>query len=251
VISVLEVQEPSTRYSVAVQPAMVRRFDLLATAPGGVTRLRELVVLLALQGKLVAQAPQEASAHDWLATIQADRHFRLATGQGKTAKSLPPVAECERWFDLPAAWHWVRLNELVTSSEAGWSPSCPETPRQGGRWGVLKVSAVSWGKFDPAANKELPNELAPRPEYEVRPGNFLLSRANTAELVARSVVVGEAPPRLMLSDKIIRLTFAEGVNRAFINLCNNSSAARSYYAAKASGTSSSMKNDLAPGIRTP
>jgi type I restriction enzyme S subunit len=46
----------------------------------------------------------------------------------------------------------------------------------------------------------------------------------------------------MLSDKIIRLTFPKTVNRAFVNLCNNSAAARSYYAENASGTSSSMKN---------
>jgi type I restriction enzyme, S subunit len=195
VSAVLEVREPSARNLEAVQPALVRRFDLLATAQGGVARLRELVVLLALQGKLVEQDLQEESALDWLATIQADRHMRVAKAQGKIPRSLPPVDESQRWFDLPTTWHWVRLNELVAASEAGWSPSCPETPRQGERWGVLKVSAVSWGKFDPDANKELPNELAPRPEHEVRPGDFLLSRANTAELVARSVVVGEAPPR--------------------------------------------------------
>lgn len=240
--AVLEAREPSARYLEAVPPTVVRQFDLLATAQGGVGRLRELIVLLALQGKLVEQDPQEASALDWLATIQARRDTLSAKGLVRPGKSLPPVEEWERWFDLPATWTWARLNNLVVSSEAGWSPSCPETPRRGERWGVLKVSAVSWGKFDPAANKELPDELAPRPEYEVRTGDFLLSRANTAELVARSVVVAEAPPRLMLSDKVIRLTFAEGVNRAFINLCNNSGAARNYYVAKASGTSSSMKN---------
>jgi type I restriction enzyme S subunit len=242
VSAVLDAREPSARYLEAVPPTLVRQFDLLATAQGGAERLREVIVLLALQGKLVEQNPQEASALDWLATIKARRDTLSAKRLVKPGKNLPLVEENERSFDLPATWTWARLDDIVVSSEAGWSPSCPETPRRGERWGVLKVSAVSWGKFDPAANKELPDELAPRPEYEVRSGDFLLSRANTAELVARSVVVDEAPPRLMLSDKIIRLTFAEGVNRAFINLCNNSGAARNYYVAKASGTSSSMKN---------
>lgn len=76
----------------------------------------------------------------------------------------------------------------------------------------------------------------------MKSGDFLLSRANTEDLVARSVVVGEAEPRLMLSDKIIRLDVSEAMDREFLNLSNNSNHARGHYAANASGTSSSMKN---------
>jgi type I restriction enzyme S subunit len=92
------------------------------------------------------------------------------------------------------------------------------------------------------ANKELPANLVARPEYEVMDGDFLLSRANTAELVARSVVVKKAEPRLMLSDKIIRLEVSRQMSRDFLNLCNNAEHARNHYATNASGTSSSMKN---------
>jgi len=134
------------------------------------------------------------------------------------------------------------MGSVVNASEAGWSPTCIGSPRTAGKWGVLKVSAVSWGEFDPTANKELPADLAPRPEYEVMNGDFLLSRANTAELVARSVVVKKAEPCLMLSDKIIRLDISHRMSRDFLNLCNNAEHARTHYAANASGTSSSMKN---------
>jgi type I restriction enzyme S subunit len=144
--------------------------------------------------------------------------------------------------DLPPGWEWRRLTDLVVFSEAGWSPSCVEQPRREGRWGVLKVSAVSWDCFDAEANKELPAGLEPRPQYEVKHADFLLSRANTAELVAKSVVVKDPPPRLLLSDKIIRLRFREHVNAEYVNLVNNSAAARDYYRENASGTSASMKN---------
>jgi type I restriction enzyme S subunit len=81
-----------------------------------------------------------------------------------------------------------------------------------------------------------------RHDCEVRPGDFLLSRANTEELVARSVIVDSTPPRLMMSDKIVRFTFPDEIDRAFVNLANTSETARAYYARNASGTSSSMKN---------
>ena len=145
-------------------------------------------------------------------------------------------------LEADADWRQTQLRELVTSSGAGWSPSCETRPRTGDEWGVLKVSAVSWSQFRPEENKALPAHLEPRPELEVRPGDFLISRANTAELVARSVVVEDTPPRLILSDKIVRLRLSGACDPRFIQLVNSAPKSRSYYARVAGGTSSSMKN---------
>jgi hypothetical protein len=154
----------------------------------------------------------------------------------------PTVAEEEAPFDIPASWAWVRLGNLSLTSDSGWSPQCASEARVGTNWGVLKVSAVSWGVFKPDENKALPAGLEARPECEVRTGDFLISRANTEELVARSVLVTQTPPKLMMSDKIVRFSFPDEVNREYINLANGCEAARAYYARNASGTSSSMKN---------
>jgi type I restriction enzyme S subunit len=139
-------------------------------------------------------------------------------------------------------WPEGTLGDVVARSEAGWSPQCEAKAREGNGWGVLKVSAVSWDDFDPAQNKALPSHLQPRPEYEVRSGDFLISRANTAELVAKSVVVRQTPSHLMLSDKTIRLHFKADANPRFFCFANNAPFAREYYARIAGGTSSSMKN---------
>ena len=69
-----------------------------------------------------------------------------------------------------------------------------------------------------------------------------MSRANTAELVGRSVVVADEQSNLMMSDKIVRCRFAPSVDTAYVNLFNRTSGARRHYMAKASGTSDSMKN---------
>jgi len=221
---------------------LLSNFNLLATAPGGVARLRELILTLAVQGKLVPQNPDDEPASVLLKKIRAEKDRLIAEGKIRQDKPLPPITDEEKPFEVPAGWEWVRLGELVNASEAGWSPTCMGSPRRQGFWGVLKVSAVSWGAFDASANKELPANLAPRPEYEVKHGDFLISRANTEELVARSVVVSKAEPRLMLSDKIIRLEVSSQISRIFLNFCNNASHSRTHYSANASGTSSSMKN---------
>jgi type I restriction enzyme, S subunit len=218
------------------------RFDLLLDRPEAVDALEQTILQLAVRGLLVPQDPQDEPASELLKKIRAEKDKLIVEGKIKRDKPLPPIAEDEQPFALPLGWEWTQTGYLVNDSEAGWSPTCIGSPRRSGHWGVLKVSAVSWGAFDANANKELPADLAPRPEYEVQDGDFLLSRANTEELVARSVVVGTAEPKLMLSDKIIRLEVSGLMNRDFLNLCNNSSHARVHYVANASGTSSSMKN---------
>ena len=221
---------------------VAQHFDLLLDRPQAIDALEQTLLQLAVRGLLVPQDPSDEPASLLLQKIRAEKDRLIATGQIKRDKPLPPITDEEKPFELPVGWEWVRFGDVVNSSEAGWSPTCIGTPRRSGHWGVLKVSAVSWGAFDAAANKELPANLLPRPEYEVHDGDFLLSRANTEALVARSVVVGKAEPKLMLSDKIIRLEVSTLANREFLNLCNNASHARTHYIANASGTSSSMKN---------
>lgn len=217
-------------------------FDLLLDRPEAVDALEQTILQLAVRGLLVPQDPQDEPASELLKKIRLEKDRLIAEGRIKRDKPLPPISVDEQPFALPPGWEWVQMGDAVNSSEAGWSPTCIGSPRRGGHWGVLKVSAVSWGAFDANANKELPEDLAPRSEYEVQDGDFLLSRANTEQLVARSVVVSTAEPKLMLSDKIIRLDVSSLMNRDFLNLCNNANHARAHYIANASGTSSSMKN---------
>jgi len=199
------------------------------------TDLRRSVLNLAVRGKLVPQDPDEEPAAALLARI-------ARCPRPRRAKEYEPVLFDEAPYDLPSSWEWARLGAISITSDSGWSPQCLSEARSGTDWGVLKVSAVSWGVFKPEENKALPPGKAGRPNCEVHAGDFLLSRANTEELVARSVVVDQTPPRLIMSDKIVRFTFPEDIDKAYVNLANSSDYSRAFFAQHASGTSSSMKN---------
>jgi type I restriction enzyme S subunit len=227
-----------------------QHFDVLFTTQDSIDQLKQTILQLAVMGKLVKQDPNDEPAAKLLERIATEKQQLIKDGKIKKQKPLPEISDEEKSFELPDGWEWIKLDDLSTKSGAGWSPQCRGYPRASGNWGVLKVSAVSWGKYNPEENKELPDALSPRPEYEVNPGDFLISRANTAELVAKAVVVPEDTPRkLMMSDKIIRFNFSSFINLDFIQLVNNSSQARSYYGAVAGGTSSSMKNVSREQIR--
>ena len=226
-------------------------FDTLFTTEQSIDQLKQTLLQLAVMGKLVPQDPNDEPASVLLEKIAKEKKRLIKEGKIKKEKPLPGIEEDKKPFELPKGWVWVRLDGLALKSEAGWSPKCESMPRDGEGWGVLKVSAVTWGHFNPDENKALPSNMELRPEYEVMPGDFLISRANTSELVARAVIVPkDPPPRLLLSDKTIRLIFSSHASAEFINLANSSQYSREYYAKVAGGTSSSMKNVSREQIRS-
>ena len=211
----LNIGEPAQHQR--AQAFLAEHFGDLYTVKENVAELRKAILQLAVMGKLVPQNPNDPPASALLKEIEAEKKRLVKEGKIKTPKLLPPVTEEEKPYGLPQGWEWVRLGEIVLSSDSGWSPQCNSESRTGKQWGIVKVSAVSWGTFNPNENKALPQSQQPRPECEIGNGDFLISRANTDELVARSVVVEKTPPHLMMSDKIVRLNLSSHVNKIFIN----------------------------------
>ena len=101
---------------------LLSNLDLLATAPGGVARLRELMLTLAVQGKLVPQDPADEPASVLLKRIRAEKDRLIAEGKIKRDKPLAVIAEEEKPFEVPAGWEWVRLNALLQKIGAGSTP---------------------------------------------------------------------------------------------------------------------------------
>jgi type I restriction enzyme S subunit len=91
---------------------LLSNFNLLAMAPGGVARLRELILTLAVQGKLVPQDPGDESASVLLKKIRAEKDRRLiAAGKIRQGKPLAVIAKVEQPFQLPQGWEWVRCTD--------------------------------------------------------------------------------------------------------------------------------------------
>ncbi|PEV93977.1 hypothetical protein CN442_00780 [Bacillus thuringiensis] len=204
--------------------------------------LKEQIFQDAIQGKLIKQDEDDEPASVLLEKIKAEKEQLIKEKRIKKEKPLSQITDEEKSFGLPKSWEWVRFGEVVHSIEAGKSPKCEDRPAIYPEWGVLKVSAVSWGKFNHRENKCLRVEDLQNERYEVHPGDFLMTRANTSELVARSVIVESAPPRLLMSDKILRVKFFNTIDSHYMNIVNLTAFSRDYYAKVATGTSNSMKN---------
>ena len=91
---------------------LLSNMELLATAPGGVAKLRELILTLAVQGKLVPQDPADEPAGVLLQKIRAEKDRLIAEGKIKRDKPLAAIGEEEKPFGLPQGWEWVRALDI-------------------------------------------------------------------------------------------------------------------------------------------
>jgi len=226
------------------------RFEELFATPEDVGPLRETLLQLAVNGRLVQQEPADTSAVKTFNEIQECRRQWIKAGKLRAVKPSPPISETEANVSLPDGWARTRLGDVLMDIQPGWSPQCEGRPRLGDEWGVLKVSACSWGRFLPEENKALPLALEVPEDIEVRPGDWIISRANTTELVGRSVLAVDCPPHLLLSDKTLRLTPMPGFSSRWGNLVNHAPSSRAHYASNAGGTSASMRNISQDVIRS-
>lgn len=151
--------------------------------------------------------------------------------------------------ELPEGWAWATVGEVLVESDTGKSFKCEPRPAAPDEWGIVKVSAMTWGEFRQAENKALLAEELVNPNYEIRTGDVLVSRANTVEHVGAPVLVGEVRPRLLLSDKSLRFKLGSAIDRKWFIYWLRSPAVRKAVAAKASGTSDSMRNITQPDLK--
>jgi restriction endonuclease S subunit len=135
----------------------------------------------------------------------------------------------------------VKLASLIHRIEAGRSYGGPARRADADEWGIIKVSAMTWGKFRPDENKAVPPEAINK-RFEIRPGDLLLSRANTTSYVGASVLVDDTRPRLLLSDKSLRLVPVSNVDVRWLAAALAAPDARRQISVMATGTKDSMRN---------
>lgn len=186
-----------------------------------------------------------------IVTILEDHLSRLDVADANLARAQRRLMAFDRACletNFGARGSTVGLGELLTDIRAGKSFGGATAPAREGEWGIIKVSAMTWGEFRSAENKAVVADRVDE-RYEIREGDLLVSRANTSEYVGASVLVGEVRPKLLLSDKSLRLTPKEGVDPRWLWRALQAPSARRQISALATGTKDSMRNISQSSLR--
>ena len=88
------------------------KFELFADAPHAVAKMRELVLQLAVQGRLVPQSPSDELAETLAVTIAKDRAAFVKERNLTRQRVFPPAEDDQCPFALPCRWVWTRLGNL-------------------------------------------------------------------------------------------------------------------------------------------
>ncbi|RJT45409.1 restriction endonuclease subunit S [Rahnella woolbedingensis] len=107
----------------------------------GIKKLRELILELAVRGKLVPQDPTDEPASELLKRVAAEKAELVKQGKIKKQKPLPEISEDEKPFELPVGWEWVRLGQLVEILDHQRKPVTKEA-RSSGEYPYYGASGI-------------------------------------------------------------------------------------------------------------
>jgi type I restriction enzyme S subunit len=139
-------------------------------------------------------------------------------------------------------WSTTKISEVVINIETGKSFRCLERPVKNGEVGIAKISAVTWGDFNEHETKTVLDESLINESLFIKRGDFLITRANTLELIGATLIVQEISNKIMLSDKIWRINFKQDILMDYINIFCKSNIGRRQIEEKSSGNQLSMRN---------
>jgi len=129
----------------ATRNLLEQHFHTAFAAPDGVAKLRELILTLAMQGKLVEQDPNDPPASKLLKEIEAEKQRLVKAGKIKKPKPLPEVSDEEVTHEIPASWAWVRFGDIAQHNSGKTLDKGRNTgePRD-----YITTSNLYWGRFE-------------------------------------------------------------------------------------------------------
>ena len=162
---------------------------LLAGAPNGIKKLRELILELAVRGKLVEQDASDEPASELLKRIAEEKARLVAEGKIKKNKSEEYDAT-ELAYPIPTTWAVACLGQVVEIVRGITFPASEKsrTPEPG-RVACLRTANVQdeieWDDL-----LFIRESFVSRDDQYVQPHDIVMSMANSRELVGKVALVG-------------------------------------------------------------
>lgn len=184
----------------------------------GIKKLRELILELAVRGKLVPQNPEDEPASELLKKIDAEKTKLIAEGKIVKQKKLPEISEDEKPFELPQGWDCIRLGNLVSKLGSGSTPRGGKTAyveagipflRSQNIWNEgLALDDIAF--ISESTHENMSNTI-------VYPGDILLNI--TGASLGRSLMFPETYTEANVSQHVTIIRLINSNMTPFISLC--------------------------------
>ncbi len=167
--------------------------------------LKNSILQMAIQGKLVEQRPEEGTAEELFARIQEEKQRLIKEKKIKKGKPLPEITDDEKPFNIPESWMWVRWGDLSESIQYGYNAPA----QSAGRIKMVRISDIQEGKviwesvpFCNIQEDEISN-------YLLKKNDILFAR--TGGTVGKSYLVKDIPDEAIYAGYLIRTRYSESL----------------------------------------
>lgn len=166
-------------------------FDVAFTAPDGMARLRQLILTLAMHGKLVPQLASEAPASTLLKQIAAEKSAQAE--KLHVSGEISPISNSEKPYTIPGSWEWVRLGEITNIIRGITFPASEKTKEPApSRIACLRTANVQ-KEIEWQDLLYIDREFMSKSSQLIRRDDIVMSMANSRELVGKVAIVKDMP----------------------------------------------------------
>ena len=193
-------------------------------------QLKNSILQMAVQGKLVPQDPNDEPASVLLERIRKEKEQLIKEGKIKKEKNPSYIFRCadnlpyekvgknepvciadEVPFDIPDSWEWVTL-KMIAVTELG--KTLDKLKNQGDYKPYLCSINVYWSGIDLTTVKEARFEESELPKYELKKGDLLICEGGD---VGRSAI-WENEQEMYYQNALHRVRFYGGINPYYFRL---------------------------------
>jgi len=205
-------------------------------------KLRQQILQDAIEGKLTAdwraQNPDVEPASELLKRIAAEKAQLVKDKKIKVQKSLPPIGEDEKPFELPEEWEWCRLDHVIYESPRnGYSPKTVDYPT-GTK--TLKLGATTTGKFIDTEIKYIDEEILKDSFLWLNHREILIQRGNSMDFVGISAIYKGGEYQFIYPDLMMKLKPVDFISEVYLHHVLMSPFCREYFRNNATGAQKSM-----------
>lgn len=209
-------------------------------------KLRQVLLQEAIEGKLSIewrkQNPELITdgnhASKLIERLRAEKEQLIKDKKIKKDKSLSPIAEEEKPFELPEGWVWCRLGEIIYDlPRNGYSPKevSFETSTKS-----LKLGATTYGAFNRNEYKYIADDIPKESVFWLEPGDILIQRSNSIDYVGVSAIYTGGSKEFIYPDLMMKIRVARPLSISLVHLFLSSPEIRGYFRAKAKGSQQTM-----------
>ena len=176
--------------------------DLQNLYESDVEVLRSKLIDAGIQGKLTEQLPEDGTAEELFAEIQAEKQQLIKEKRIKKEKALADISEEEIPFEIPNNWKWVRWGELSQSIQYGYNAPA----KQEGRIKMVRISDIQDGKvlWDTVPYCDI--DETEIESYLLHENDILFAR--TGGTVGKSYIVADVPEEAVFAGYLIRTSYS-------------------------------------------